>query len=121
LKIIDAHLHFAKDFYFDKIAIAAGHENNAEHLAKCYKELGIVRGVVMSNGSLNVKNQQYPKFLSYCIGLDNFVFNNWQNSLALIEENLKRRECVGIKLYPGYIHFYVSDDNLAPLLPFTQA
>lgn len=32
MKIIDAHLHFATDAYFDEIAKAAEHENSADHL-----------------------------------------------------------------------------------------
>ena len=117
LKIIDAHLHFAKESYFDEIAVAAGHENSATHLAECYKTLGIVHGIVMGNRTLNVEDHIYPKFLSYCIGLDTIVSNtlDWRDNLNKIERNLQRKECVGIKLYPGYLHFYVSDDSLEPL------
>ena len=117
LEIIDAHLHFARESYFDAIAIAAGHQNNATHLEECYKVLGMVHGIVMGNRSLRVEDHNYPPFLSYCIGLDNSTWSpeDWRRNLMLIEENLQRRECVGIKLYPGYLHFYVSDDSLAPL------
>ena len=117
LKIIDAHLHFANESYFYDIAIAAGHQNNAAHLEACYGELGITHGIVMGNRTLNVEDHIYPKFLSYCIGLDTIVNNSgdWRDNLNKIEQNLQRRECVGIKLYPGYLHFYVSDDSLIPL------
>ena len=70
MKIIDAHLHFCKEDYFDEIALAAGHENTAEHLEDAYQRLGIVHGVVMGNKSLEPKEHDYPAFLSYCIGLD---------------------------------------------------
>lgn len=113
MKIIDAHLHFANEIYFDESARAAGHENSAEHLRKCYAQLGIERGVVMSNRTLDPNKLNYPPFLSYCIGLDLTAWE--QRSLFLIEENLRRKECVGIKLYPGYLHFYVSDDSLEPI------
>lgn len=117
MKIIDAHLHFATESYFNEVARAAGHENSAAHLKKCYEELGIERGIVMSNGTLEPEELIYPEFLSYCIGLDNSTWSetDWQHNLILIERNLQRRECVGIKLYPGYLHFYVYDDSLAPL------
>ena len=117
MKIIDAHLHFDRESYFNEVARAAGHENSAAHLEKCYAELGIARGIVMSNRTLEPSQLQYPKFLSYCIGLDNSTWasDDWKRNLQLIEENLRRKECVGIKLYPGYLHFYVSDDALAPL------
>ena len=115
LKIIDSHLHFARESYFDTIARAAGHENSAEHLEKVYHELGIIRGVVMGNTKFGLFEHDYPNFLSYCVGLDMGIFEDWEKNLPLIEENLKRRECVGIKLYPGYLYFYVYDDSLAPL------
>ena len=122
LKIIDAHLHFATESYFDEIAIRAGHKNTAAHLESCYKKLNIVHGIVMGNRSLNPEEHNYPKFLSYCIGLDNSVWSaeDWRMNLNLIEENLKRRECVGIKLYPGYLHFYVSDSSLEPLYALAE-
>ena len=71
----------------------------------------------MGNRTLNVDDHIYPEFLSYCIGLDTIVSNtfDWRDNLNKIEQNLQRRECVGIKLYPGYLHFYVSDDSLEPL------
>ena len=117
MKIIDAHLHFDREYYFSVAAREAGHENSAAHLEKCYADLGIERGVVMSNRTLEPSELIYPPFLSYCIGLDNSTWSphEWKRNLALIEENLRRKECVGIKLYPGYLHFYVSDDSLAPL------
>ena len=117
LQIIDAHLHFSTESYFDEIAIKAKHENSAAHLKDCYKDLNIIHGIVMGNRSLKISDHNYPKFLSYCIGLDNWVMNksNFKDGLNLIEKNLQRRECVGIKLYPGYQHFYVSDDSLEPL------
>ena len=113
-KIIDAHLHFAKADYFDEIAIKAGHKNTPEHLRAFYEKLGIVRGVVMGN-SIRLDECNYPDFLSYCVGLDTITDGNFSDKLSLVEEHLKRRECVGIKLYPGYRYFYIYDDSLAPL------
>ena len=49
MKIIDAHLHFCTDAYFDEIARRAQHENSAEHLLEEYRLRGIVHGVVMGN------------------------------------------------------------------------
>ena len=37
MKIIDAHLHFCTDAYFDEIARRAQHENSAEHLLEEYR------------------------------------------------------------------------------------
>ena len=47
MKIIDAHLHMGADAYFDEIAKAAGHENNAEHLAEQYRARGMVHGAAV--------------------------------------------------------------------------
>ena len=116
MKIIDAHLHFCKEDYFDEIALAAGHENTAEHLEDAYQRLGVVHGVAMGNKSLEPKEHDYPAFLSYCIGLDTLgEERSPEEQIALVEENLKRRQCVGIKLYPGYHYFYIYDDMLAPV------
>lgn len=116
MKIIDAHFHFASFQGFDELAVAAGHENTADNLRKSYANTGIVHGIVMSNVSLDPKDHHYPQFMSYCIGLDRFDTDNRsiEEQAALVEENLKRPECVGIKLYPGYNHFYVYEDRLRP-------
>lgn len=117
MKIIDAHLHFASDAYFEEIARAAGHENSAEHLLEQYKMRGLVHGIVMGNLPVEETNPEYPSFLSYCIGLDSQVFDmaKLPQKLHYIEEHLKRPNCVGIKLYPGYASFYLYDDRLAPV------
>ena len=92
MKIIDAHLHFCKEDYFDEIALAAGHENTAQHLAQEYRRLGIVHGVIMGNKSLEPTEHNYPDFLSYCIGLDTLGEERpMEKQVALVEENLKRR------------------------------
>ena len=110
MKIIDAHFHFASFPGFDELAVTAGHENTADNLRRSYANTGIVHGIVMSNVSLDPKDHHYPQFMSYCIGLDRFDTDNRsiEEQAALVEENLKRPECVGIKLYPGYNHFYVA-------------
>lgn len=116
MKIIDSHFHFSDFPGFDELAVAAGHVNSADHLRRAYAENGIIHGVVMSNRSLYPEDHHYPDFMSYCIGLDHMDTDT--RSLAeqavLVEENLKRPSCVGIKLYPGYNHFYVYDDFLDP-------
>ena len=116
MKIIDAHIHFCQDPYFDQIAELAGHENTSEHLQKQYAAYNIVHGVVMSNRSLALSDHNYPDYLSYCIGLDSTCFDpkNVAQQAALAEKNLQRKNCVGIKLYPGYNHFYVYDPVLDP-------
>ena len=73
-------------------------------------------GIVMGNKTLSLSDHIYPNFMSYCIGLDSTIFNTKDIAyqVALVEEHLKRKTCVGIKLYPGYNHFYVYEDFLHP-------
>lgn len=118
MNIIDAHIHFCpKIASFAQLAQQAGHEYALHHLKSEFARLHIQRAVVMGNDDLNPKNYQYPDFLRYCIGLD----DDWtdkigqQAMLELVEANLRRNNCVGIKLYPGYSHVYVSDPRYAPL------
>ncbi len=116
LRVIDSHLHFCDYQSFDEIAAAAGHVNSEEHLRQAYRQHHYVHGIVMGNKSLNPKDHRYPEFLSYCIGLDSSGCNDHiEESLPLIEENLKQRQCCGIKLYPGYNHVYVYDDMYDPV------
>lgn len=116
LRIIDSHFHLCDYEEFDRIAIAAGHVNTEENLRESYKKFHYVYGIVMSNKTLEHSVQVYPDYLSYCIGLDSAYSNEHiEESLPLIEENLKKKQCCGIKLYPGYNHYYVSDSRYDPV------
>ncbi|MCI8511222.1 MAG: amidohydrolase [Lachnospiraceae bacterium] len=118
MKIIDAHLHFCPGYeHFDLLAKAAEHENTAEHLEKTYEQHEIVGGIVMGNRGMEPERHQYPKFLRYCIGVDRSYLNGHtlEESYDLIEENLKRPDCVGIKLYPGYNRTYITDEPYEPV------
>lgn len=116
MKIIDAHIHFSQADYFDRIAEAAGHQNSDAHLAQQYSEKNIVHGVVMGNHSLELDAHDYPDYLSYCIGLDSSCFDaqDAKRQADLVERHLQRKNCVGIKLYPGYNHFYIYDRAVDP-------
>lgn len=117
MKIFDAHLHCCDDSGFSSLAQAVGHENTAAHLQQEFARLGMVGGVVMSNGSLDPADLSYPPFLHYCIGLDPSVCEGMplEEQVAWAEKNLARESCVGIKLYPGYQFFYLTDPQLEPL------
>ena len=118
MKIIDAHLHFShRDKYFDAIAATAGHENTPEHLAAVYKKYDVESGVVMGNEPLQEVDVTYPHFLHYLVGLDEVFYEerNQDERLRFIERHLKRKNCRGIKLYPGYRYFYIYDERLAPI------
>lgn len=124
MKIIDAHLHFCpKEPHFCEIARLAGHENTGEHLKEQYEKYGIAGGVVMGNRSMEPKAHVYPPFLKYCVGMDRSYMQNHrlEDAWDLIEGNLKRPECVGIKLYPGYNKTYITDREYEPVYELAKA
>lgn len=119
MDIIDAHIHcFFSEDRADKMAEAAGHKNCSDHLEGEYKRLNIKGAVVMGNRSLEPDfHERYSNFMRYCVGLDSST--NWQDDLKatydLVEQNLKKKECAGVKIYAGYVQKYVSDDMYKPV------
>ncbi len=118
MKIIDAHIHFCDIPHFNKLAEQAGHQNCAEHLKREFARLGIEGAVVMGNRELELCHHSYPSFMRYCVGLDRQCFEqkDIRDCVDLVEQHLRRKECVGIKLYPGYNAFYVYDEVCRPFL-----
>ena len=119
--IVDAHLHlFPPEPRTDGMARKVGHENSTDHLRKVYGELNMVHGVVMGNRSLETGYHDYPQDLfHYCVGLDSFLLEGGrrtiQNLPDLVEEHLKRDNCCGVKLYPGYNRIWLSDPMYQPI------
>jgi len=123
MQIIDAHIHYFTGERAANMAQAAGHENSVEHLRQEYTRLSIKGAVVMGNRSLQpVYHDVYPEFMRYCVGLD--TFTDWETDLKatydLVEENLKLKTCVGVKLYAGYVHRYVSDKMYWPVYELAE-
>ena len=116
MKYIDAHFHFyPASEHIHKIAQDAGHLNTREHLLEVFRQNNIVHGIVMGNRDLDQDLPDFPECFSYCVGVDQQALSgDPEASLARVEEHLRRRSCVGIKLYPGYSHIYVSDHALDP-------
>ncbi len=124
MRIIDAHLHLCPGYeYFDQIAIAAEHVNTAEHLKETYEKLGIAGGIVMGNKGMEPELHAYPEFIRYCIGIDRTAMagHTMTEAYDLVEQNLKRDDCVGIKLYPGYNRMYISDESYEPVYELAKA
>ncbi|MBQ9942524.1 MAG: amidohydrolase [Christensenellaceae bacterium] len=103
--MVDAHLHFVPgDGYFNGIAAAAGHQNTEEHLLAEYARLGFAGGVVMGNKGMD-ENGSYPSALRYCASVEEDMLMGGSQlacALLLLEEELRRENCAGIKIYPGY-------------------
>jgi len=114
-------MHFCDFPGFDRIAIEAGHVNNEENLRASYEQYHYAHGIVMSNKTLDPDAHVYPEFLSYCIGLDSAKVNdNVRATLEQVEANLQKPQCCGIKLYPGYNHYYVSDERYDPIYKLAE-
>lgn len=123
MKIIDAHLHFvSQNPYFNQIAVAAGYENSLPHLKAEYDRLGIASGIVMGNRGLEPELHQYPEWLSYCIGLDHTCVDVRQSRKLAdqLEVHLSKKQCVGIKLYPGYQPVYITDPIYEPVYELAE-
>ena len=121
MKIIDAHLHlFPPDERTNAMAQGVGHINSVDHLRDVYGELEMVHGVVMGNRSLDPAYHAYPADLfHYCIGLDSSLLEGGKRLIPdladRVEENLKRDNCCGVKLYPGYNKIWLSDPIYRPI------
>ena len=122
MRVIDAHIHYCPgEDYFDTIAVNAGHKNTAEHLKEEYERLEIACGVVMGNEGLN-PDVSYHGFMRYCVGVDSNSLgrDKLENSVELLEQHLKREDCVGIKLYPGYSPVYITDPVFEPVYELAE-
>ena len=122
MKIIDAHIHLfpTEEPNAQQLAERAGHVNSIEHLREMYEELDIAHSVVMGNRSLEWSYHDYPAdMFHYCVGLDRSLMaegNAVQSDLAeKVEENLRRANCCGVKLYPGYNKLSISDKIYEPI------
>ncbi len=120
MKIIDAHLHLFQEQEAEEMAQGVGHHNSVEHLRQVYGELGVVHGVIMGNHSLEPAFHDYPPDLfHYCIGLDSSLLEEdgvaVPDMLEKVEANLRRRNCCGIKLYPGYNKIWLSAPLYEPI------
>lgn len=121
MKIIDAHLHlFPQDPETEDMARQVGHRNSVPHLRQVYGQLGIVHGVVMGNGTLDPAGHQYPpELFHYCVGLDSSVQGGGDgfppDYAERVEEHLRRPDCCGVKLYPGYNRVWLSDSRYEPV------
>lgn len=116
MKIIDAHIHVNQNEYFDRIARESGYMNTTDCLKSAFDGLEIVHGIVMGNSDISQERHEYPPFLSYCVGLDSHYLEtaSLRDAVPLVEAHLRRPQCVGVKLYPGYSPYYVSDAMYAP-------
>ena len=120
MKIIDAHLHLFSEDSAEEMARQVGHHNNVDHLREVYGELHIAHGVVMGNHSLELRRHDYPTDLfHYCVGLDSSLLEDESRVIPdlpdRVEAHLRRDNCCGVKLYPGYNKIALSDPMYQPI------
>ena len=140
MKIIDSHIHFANREGFYRAAQAAGHENTVEHLLDVFKKENIVGAIAMGSGSgrddkgeclpmtldlagtLSLEPYNQPGNIAYCCGLTSSALTpeNTRRAVERFEEHLRHPNCVGLKLYPGYNHIYLSDPVHYPFYELAQ-
>ena len=112
MKIIDAHLHLFTEDSAEEMARQVGHHGTVRHLREVYGQLDIVHGVVMGNYGLDVQGRCPADLFHYCVGLDSGITQGGRAVADLpdrVEEHLRRANCCGVKLYPGYNKVSLSD------------
>jgi len=119
MKIIDAHIHFYDDEngHFNQLAQNIGDVNSEEYLRNHFKKYNIEKAIVMGNRGTDPQTNVYPDFLVYAVGINQMYKEILvlDQTLEMVEENLKKDSCVGIKLYPGYTHEYIHEEHYFPL------
>jgi predicted TIM-barrel fold metal-dependent hydrolase len=133
LKIIDAHLHFSEREHFRRTAeTVAEVAFSAKGLRSEYEIAGVTAGIVMTSPGreplpssgysreLELKDGSIENLLA-CIGVNPVdLSNDPGEELYLIEKELNMPYATGIKLYPGYFPFYVTDPLYKPIYRLAQ-
>ena len=140
MRIIDAHFHFSRCDSFDRIAAAAGHENTLSHLAEVFRENHIVLGIAMGemggeridgvctprtpemlDAAMALPPEERPR-TAWCAGVESeeIVPGTLKESLHRFAECLKRPECAGLKLYPGYHPVALNDPRHDPYFALAE-
>jgi len=111
MRIIDAHLHI-----FENSEYTETKNSFAGKLTGLYENLEIKAGIVMGNQALLPESYNFPPAFRYCIGVGTFerMVKPSAEILLAAEEHLKRKACVGIKIYTGYTPIYAFDERLKP-------
>ena len=127
-------MHFSDNPGFCQVALAAKHENTSGHLVQAFKENNIVLGIAMGTrsrkedpeicypgiidlaGEFDEKNYNQPSCIAYCAGVNGTKLNSGKMEATLeeYEKLLRTKQCVGIKLYPGYESIYPGDKRNYP-------
>ena len=140
MKIIDAHVHYSDLFSFHECAKSMSKvDYSREGFINESKENNIVRSVCMGLGETtpgkfpdeSVKTpmlanltDKLPEGMAVCLGINPHTLN--EHTLGEIEELIKAGgskvggDIVGMKVYAGYYHYYVTDPIYDPIYKLAE-
>jgi len=127
MNIIDAHFHFSGLKCFREAAQSNGVNYSLQGFEKEYSENRIVSGVCMglSEGipgafpdqdaanPMKYDLAELPENFYFCAGVNPHQLS--QSQLANLEQELNKPQCVGVKIYAGYYHYYLTDSVYQPV------
>ncbi|WBW99235.1 amidohydrolase family protein [Oceanirhabdus sp. W0125-5] len=140
MKIIDAHMHFSNIESFKRTAEELSFiDYSSKGILKEYDENGVVYGIGMGltegeeGGFPDVNSinpmcldlEKNPDNVLTCIGINPVVLDTEneeikEQELKRIEEALKEKNVVGIKIYAGYYHYHVWDEVYTPVYKLAE-
>lgn len=142
MKIIDAHMHYFNIEHFDLVAQNSRSENTAQCWKRICQENNIVFAIAMGNtfyttsrfggitprlidlaAPFNEEEYNQPSDIGYCLGVQSELITPdlVEKTAQEFEFYLKKPQCLGIKLYPGYNSVYVDDPRHWPLFELAKA
>lgn len=129
MKIIDAHMHLSQIEEFKRTAAEKSFvDYSLTGILQEYAENGVVLGIGMgltetqSDGFPDANSvtpmgldltEELPPQLVYCLGINPFTLD--QAAVARLDEDLKKPNAVGLKIYLGYYPFYAYDSVYDPV------
>ncbi len=140
MKVIDAHMHLFNHEGFQRLCAAAGHDTTLEHVLDSFQKNDIELGIVMGSsrrgesdnvthpglfnlcGDVDLHRYNYPDQIAFCVGVNPTGITP-ENSPALLREfaeALENKHALGLKIYAGYQHFYVSDPVYTPFYELAE-
>lgn len=132
MRIIDAHLHFAKREGLIKTAKEIGQlDYSARGLRQEFAKSGVAAGIVMATAQREEGQAADNPLdsgladgtldcLLYCVGVNPEKLKEGNEELCYIENQLKKNIVTGIKIYAGYFPYYVGDPVYEPIYELAQ-
>ena len=122
MNIIDVHTHIGRlhDSQYEKMT----HEEIREALLREMKKSGVAASIVLPSYPRVGISVHTPleRILSLTDGIPGLyplgsidILSHTQKDVVRIEDLLKAKRIFGVKLYPGYQHFYPSDKRCIPI------